>query len=219
MAPQSRGRKGHVRFDPAAMATHLSHLTGRLGCDWLMLAAERAGLLNGRWGPAPDPVRETRACRLRVATRTLGADSGSVRAGRDFTVATLRRWGAAERSQDIAIVVSELLTNALRHAVPLSGSMQPRPPIRLGLLHPGSFVVCAVADPSKAAPVPQTPSSLAETGRGLHIIRALSDQWGYTTTTDAGKVVWAIFTPRLTVPAPARYPDRLADTRVPEAAL
>jgi Histidine kinase-like ATPase domain len=219
MAPQLRGRQGHVRFDRAAMATHPSHLTGSLGCDWLMLAAEMAGLLNGRWRPASDPVHEAGGRRLRVATRTLGADAGSVRAGRDFTIARLRRWGAAERSQDIAIVVSELLTNALRHAVPLSGSIPPRQPIRLGLLHPGSSVLCAVADPSKAAPVPQTTGSLAETGRGLHIICALSDQWGYTSTTDAGKVVWATFTPRLTVPAPARYPASLADDRVPEAAL
>ena len=54
----------------------------------------------------------------RVATRTLGPGTGSVRTARDFTMATLQRWGTAERSQDIAIVVSELLTNALRHAVP-----------------------------------------------------------------------------------------------------
>ncbi len=194
------------------MATHPSYLTGSPGCHWLMLAAETAGLVNGRW--RPDQVRETRACRPRIATRMLGADAGSVRAGRDFTVATLRRWGTAERSQDIAIVVSELLTNALRHGVPLSGGDRLRQPIRLGLLDPGSFVLCAVADPSKAAPVPQTPGSLAETGRGLNIICALSDQWGYTTTTDAGKVVWAVFTPRLTLPA--RYPGRLAEERIPE---
>ena len=37
---------------------------------------------------------------------------------RDFTVAILRRWGMAERSPHIAMVVSELLTNALRHAPP-----------------------------------------------------------------------------------------------------
>jgi anti-sigma regulatory factor (Ser/Thr protein kinase) len=193
------------------MATHPSYLTGSPGCHWLMLAAEMAGLVNVRWRTDSELVRETRAGRLRIATRVLGADAGSVRAGRDFTVATLRGWGTAERSQDIAIVVSELLTNALRHAVPLSGGDRLRQPIRLGLLDPGSFVLCAVADPSKAAPVPQTPGSFAETGRGLHIICALSDQWGYTTTTDAGKVVWAMFTPRLTLPAPARYPSMLAE--------
>jgi len=41
--------------------------------------------------------------------------------------------------------------------------------------------------------VPQEPSYLAETGRGLHVISALADTWGYTTPTGTGKVVWAMF--------------------------
>ena len=81
-----------------------------------MLAAEMAGLAIGNWRPSADPVPAGWASSRRIATRALGADPGSVRAARDFTVATLRRWGMAERSQDIAIVVSELVTNALRHA-------------------------------------------------------------------------------------------------------
>jgi anti-sigma regulatory factor (Ser/Thr protein kinase) len=166
-----------------------------------MLAAETAGLVNGGWRPSPDPTPVSQAFLPRVAIRTLGADAGSVRAARDFTVATLRRWGTAERSQDIAIVVSELLTNALRHALPGSGRAGPHGSIRLGLLQPGPCVLCAVADPSNAAPVPQTPGSLAETGRGLHIICALSDRWGYTAQSDTGKIVWAMFYPRLTVHA------------------
>jgi anti-sigma regulatory factor (Ser/Thr protein kinase) len=104
----------------------------------------------------------------------------------------LERWGAAERSEDIAIVISELLTNALRHALPEPGRTRP---IRLGLLQPGPCLLCAVTDPSRAAPIPQaTPEFLPETGRGLHIICALSDRWGYTTLNDTGKVVWAAFT-------------------------
>jgi anti-sigma regulatory factor (Ser/Thr protein kinase) len=98
----------------------------------------------------------------------------------------------AERSEDIAIVISELLTNALRHALPEPGHTWP---IRLGLLQPGPCLLCAVTDPSRAAPIPQAPPELLpETGRGLHIICALSDRWGYTTLSDTGKVVWAAFT-------------------------
>jgi Histidine kinase-like ATPase domain len=198
------------------MAAHPSHLTAISSCRWLILAAEMAGWVNSERRPAPDPAATGPAGLPRIATRTLGADVGSVRAARDFTVATLHRWGAAERSQDIAIVVSELLTNALRHALPEPGEVRPQWPIRLGLLHPGPFVVCAVADPSRAAPVPQTRSSLAETGRGLHIICALSDQWGYTTPGEGGKVVWAMFTPPLRMPSPARYPSRPVRERIPE---
>ena len=86
------------------------------------------------------------------------------------------------------------MTNALRHALPGSGHTRPRRPIRLGLLQPGPCVLCAVADPGKTAPAPRTPGSLDETGRGLHLICALSDQWGYTTPSQTGKVVWALFT-------------------------
>jgi len=189
-----------------ATAAHRPDLTGRTGCPWLMLAAETAGLEGGSWRPPPVPGPAGWARLPQIATRTLGADTGSVRAARDFPVATLRRWGAAERSPDIAIVVSELVTNALQHARPGFGHARTGTTIRLGLLQPGPCVLCAVADPSEAAPTPQTPGSLAETGRGLHIICALSDQWGYTTPSETGKVVWALFRSRLTSPSPARYP-------------
>ena len=53
--------------------------------------------------------------------------------------------------------------------------------------------MCAVSDGSKAVPVPKEPELFDETGRGLHVIAALSDQWGYTTSVDMGKVIWALF--------------------------
>jgi len=167
-----------------------------IGARWLTLAAEMAGLTSGSWRSSPGPVSTGPLPLPRVATRTLGPDTGSVRTARDFTVATLQRWGIAERSQDIAIVISELLTNALRHALPGSGDGGTVRPIRFGLLQPGSCVLCAVADPSRAAPVLQTRGSFAETGRGMQIICALSDQWGFAPS-DTGKVVWAMFSPRL----------------------
>jgi hypothetical protein len=208
--PQENARLYRWRdeIDQTAMAAHPSHLTAGPGCRWLMLAAEMAGLVNGGRRPVPDAGPAGRARPPRIATRLLGADAGSVRAARDFTVATLHRWGMAERSPDITIVVSELLTNALRHALPTSSETGPRRPVRLGLLQPGPCVLCAVADPSTAAPAPQTPGSLTETGRGLHIIGVLSDQWGYTTPSETGKVVWALFHSRLTPPCPAPVPPQ-----------
>ena len=103
------------------MVAQRSYLESGTGCRWLMPAAEMAGLANGRWRPSPDPALARWAWLPRIATRALGADPGSVRTARDFTVATLHRWGMAERSPDMAIVVSELMTNALRHALPGSG--------------------------------------------------------------------------------------------------
>ena len=194
------------------MGADRPYLESGTGWHWLIPAAEMAGLASGRGRPSPDPALARWAWLPRIATRALGADPGSVRTARDFTVATLHRWGAGERSSDITLVVSELLTNALRHAG--SGEMGPRRPVWLGLLQPGPCVLCAVADPSAAAPTPQTPGFLAETGRGLHIICALSDQWGYTAPSETGKVVWALFHSRLTPPSPARYPRRRGRDRL-----
>jgi hypothetical protein len=185
------------------MAAYPSRGTGG---RWLMLAAEMAGLTSGSGRPSPDPTAVGWACLPRIATCTPGADAGSVRAARDFTVATLNRWSAAERCQDIAIVVSELLTNALRHALPGSSGARPQRAIRLGLLQLRLCVLCAVADPSTAAPVPRSPGALGETGRGLHIVCTLSDGWGYAMS-GTGKVVWAVFTARLMELSAARYPS------------
>ena len=183
------------------MAAHASHLAVSTGSRWLMLAAEMADLASGGRRPSPDLAPPDWALLPRIATRRLGADAGSVRAARDFVMDTLRRWGAAERSHDLAIVVSELVTDALRHALPACGDAGPGRPIRLGLLQAGPWVLCAVGDPSRAVPVPQTPGCLAETGRGMQMICALSDRWGYTPPSDTGKIVWAMFCLRPTAPA------------------
>ncbi len=184
-----------TEIDRAVTAPDPSHLAGT-SCRWLWPAAEMAGLAGGNWRASPEPAAVGWACPPRIATRALGAQAASVRAARDFTVATLRRWGTAQSSQDIAIVVSEMVTNALRHALPGPGGTRPRRPVRLGLLQQGPWVLCAVADPGKAAPVPRTAGSLAEAGRGLQMICAFSDLWGCTTPGDEGKVVWAMFTAR-----------------------
>ena len=210
-------------IDPVPLA-YPSRPPGRAGRQWLMLAADMAGLTSGNLSSSPDagpagwPGRPGRPGLPRIATRALGADAGSVRAARNFTISTLHRWHTAERSQDIATVVSELLTNALRHALPGAGDTRPRRPIQLGLLQQGPWVLCAVADPGMAVPVPRTAGSLAEAGRGLQMICAFSDLWGYTTPSDTGKVVWAMFTARRARPSPARSPGRPSRGPVPGTA-
>ncbi len=184
---------------------------GGIGWHWLTSAVEMVALASGNWPLAPDPALQRWTCFPRIATRTLGADARSVRAARDFTIATLQRWGVAERRDDIATVVSELLTNAVRHAQPGPGDTRCRWPIRLGLLQPGPCVLCAVADPSERAPVATEPGHLAETGRGLHVIGALSDQWGYTTPSDMGKVVWAMFSARPGPPHAGSQPGPMGE--------
>jgi Histidine kinase-like ATPase domain len=167
---------------------------------WLAPAIEMAAMASGNWPPSPRPGPSGWTCFPRVAIRTPGPDARAVREARGFTIATLQRWGVADRCDDIVLVVSELLANALRHALPGPGEPRLRCPVRLGLLQPGPCVLCAVADPSQHPPVLKEPGCLAETGRGLRVIGGLADAWGYTTQCDTGKVVWAVLSLE---PAPA----------------
>lgn len=130
--------------------------------------------------------------RIAVHTPALGADC--VRMARAFTSTTLRDWGVNDRTDDIVTVVSELLTNAWRHAMPGPCAIPSRRTIRLGLLQPDDRVLCAVADPSQQVPVPGEPDQWAESGRGLQVVTGLSDTWGYTGQAGSGKIVWAAFT-------------------------
>ena len=189
------------------MTTQAVSPAGNAGWHWLMPAAEMAAQASGGGAPGPDAVPVHWACFPEIATP--GVDANRIRAARDFTISTLQRWGVAERGEDVAVVVSELLTNALLHALPAVGHARTGWPIRLGLLQPERGVMCAVADPSRVAPVLQQSEHLGETGRGLHVIAALSDQWGCTIPTDMGKVMWAMFStrPAPPVPGPRFRPD------------
>jgi Histidine kinase-like ATPase domain len=162
-------------------------------CCWLAPVLQMAAVASGNWPLWPEPGPEGWTCFPRVATRSLDMKTKPVRAARDFAVATVQRWGAAECADDVAIVVSELVTNALRHALPAPGEAPRRRPVRLGLLRPGPCVLCAVADPGWTVPVAKETDVLAETGRGLHVVGALADLWGYTTPSNEGKAVWAMF--------------------------
>jgi Histidine kinase-like ATPase domain len=173
---------------------------------WLATAVEMAATATGNWPLSQQPGARGWTRFPRVATRTPGMDARPARAARDFAVATAQRWGAAGRCDDIGVVVSELVTNALRHALPDCGETQPPNLIRLGLLQPGPCVLCAVADPSLRTPIMTQTGELAESGRGLHVIGALADTWGYAPATGTGKVVWAMFAIDQTPPHASSHP-------------
>jgi len=141
-----------------------------------------------------------------TCARSIGA--GSVRACRDFAVATLRQWGVCDRDDDIAVVVSELVTNALRHALPAAAAAPGGWPVQVGLARPGRSLLCAVCDPSDRLPVPREPDPLEETGRGLQVVASLSDEWGCSVPGAMGKIVWARFT---TATAQQRLAKRFHD--------
>ena len=184
----------------AAVTADRASLAGEVGAaanwHWLSAAADMAATVSGVWPLARNPADSRLPGYPRVATRTPGAGPDSVRVARDFTAATLARWGIGDRRDDIVVVVSELLTNALRYTVPCPGTAWPRWPVRLGLLQPGPWVLCAISDPSDEVPAPREPDWCCESGRGLHVVASLCDEWGCTPPGPRGKVVWAMFATR-----------------------
>src|SRR5258706_371733 len=64
-------------------------------------------------------------------------------------------------------------------------------------LAPSVALPAAASAPRQRPREPKDPDYLAESGRGLHVIEALSDRWGFTVPAESGKVVWALFSVRL----------------------
>ncbi|HKC27929.1 MAG TPA: response regulator [Jatrophihabitans sp.] len=106
----------------------------------------------------------------------------SARQARAFTAATLDNWGVADIVDDVLLVVTELVNNAVTHALSeceLSISVSP---LSLRI---------EVSDEGAGAPDPLPPSSTRNHGRGLHLVDALTAAWGFEPREGGGKMVWA----------------------------
>jgi hypothetical protein len=125
--------------------------------------------------------------------RTAAIVPETPRAAREFTRDTLQRWDLWPVYPDAAVVVSELVTNALRYGLRVSGaplSVAPGP-VDLTLWSRETYLICVVADPNPEPPVLRPPDSIAEAGRGLQVVQALTSSWGWTVRGGPQKVVWA----------------------------
>jgi anti-sigma regulatory factor (Ser/Thr protein kinase) len=112
---------------------------------------------------------------------------------RRLTEDTLRQWGLTSLTEDAVLIVAELAANAVSHTI--SSAANPEPAgehLGLRLLRRPNEVICAVLDPSDAAPVLKRPGPVEEGGRGLQLVDALSDVWGWSPVVGRGKAVWAV---------------------------
>ncbi|MFC8100852.1 SpoIIE family protein phosphatase [Streptomyces sp. NPDC057363] len=116
-----------------------------------------------------------------VATWDIPADPSLVAPVRKQVVEQLSAWALLEASFTAELVVSELVTNAIRY-----GSS----PIRLRLIHDTATLICEVSDTSHTAPHLRRAKTWDEGGRGLLLVAQLTQRWGSRHTTE-GKTIWA----------------------------
>jgi anti-sigma regulatory factor (Ser/Thr protein kinase) len=115
-----------------------------------------------------------------VASWELPNDPAAVRIARQAAARQLGEWGLEPLGTTVELVVSELVTNAIRYG----GG-----PVRLRLIQ-HQVLTCEVSDSNTGHPRPRQPHLIDENGRGLFLVAQLSRRWGSRSATD-GKVVWA----------------------------
>lgn len=104
----------------------------------------------------------------------------SPRAAREHTRTLLGPWLTDEEIEDVALLVTELVTNAVRHA----GSR-----IRLSIELDEHCLRVEVFDESLEEPIVRVPSPDELGGRGLLLVDAIATNWGCQFGDD-GKIVW-----------------------------
>ncbi|MET7937100.1 SpoIIE family protein phosphatase [Streptomyces sp. NPDC005322] len=115
-----------------------------------------------------------------VASWDLPFDPAVVAHARSLAVHQLAEWGLDELVMTTELIVSELITNAIRHGTG---------PIRLRLIR-HSMLICEVSDASSTSPRLRHARTTDEGGRGLFLVAQLTRRWG-TRYTEGGKLIWA----------------------------
>jgi PAS domain S-box-containing protein len=116
----------------------------------------------------------------RIVCWDLPAEPAVVAEARARAARQLAAWGLEEVTFTTELIVSELLTNAIRHA---------EPPIQLRMILDGALC-CEVSDGSSTAPHLRRADRYDEDGRGLLLVAHLSERWG-SRHTRTGKTIWA----------------------------
>ncbi|QIY75235.1 SpoIIE family protein phosphatase [Streptomyces sp. RLB1-33] len=139
-------------------------------------------VLSGR--PADDIVlllaRTSALGAQRVRTWHLPRDPAAVAGARKVAGEQVAAWGLDETAFATELIVSELVTNAIRYG---------EAPIQLRLIR-DSTLICEVSDGSSTAPHMRRARVFDEGGRGLLLVAQVAERWG-SRQTPAGKTIWA----------------------------
>ncbi len=115
-----------------------------------------------------------------VASIDLPEDTASTSRARRFVGDHLDRWARADLYDDVCLIVTELVSNAVIHA-----RSESRVVLRLG----DGVLRIEVTDQGPGTPEPQPASATRPNGRGLMLISAIATAWGIDPAT-GGKQVW-----------------------------
>jgi anti-sigma regulatory factor (Ser/Thr protein kinase) len=119
-----------------------------------------------------------------------GAFPGAVPCARLHARAVLWEWSLTWLTEQVELLVSELVTNAVQESR-LLGEFTT---VRFWLLSDGRKLLIQVWDASQCPPHPEEAGEeIAEGGRGLMLVAAMSDRWSwYPVPETGGKIVWAL---------------------------
>ncbi|MFD8382652.1 SpoIIE family protein phosphatase [Streptomyces sp. NPDC059679] len=115
----------------------------------------------------------------RIADWEVPSEPALVSAVRAAVAARLAEWDLGDVAFTTELILSELITNAIRYATG---------PIRVRLLCDRSLI-CEVSDTSSTSPHLRYAATEDEGGRGLFLVSRFADRWG-TRYTAEGKVIW-----------------------------
>ncbi len=163
------------------------------------------GTSHAFWGPEPrsDVGPSMRGSQLTTPwpmtdTLTLGALPTAVGSARVHACVLVSEWAMADMAENVTLIVSELVTNAVLASTDVDGRPEYAnasaglPIVHLRLSSDHEWIVIEVWDLSPHAPEAKQPEPDAENGRGLVLVEALSQQWGWGRVPGwPGKVVWA----------------------------
>lgn len=182
-------------------------ITPQSGGMGTVRVAVRSGVRPVAQSPAPVPVLpplidyRALAYRLTQPHLEMTAWPGAVTVARHHARQVLWDKGFKELIEPAELLVSELVTNAVR----ISGGLDEPGAVRPGAVRPAAGVIrlwvsvepdsvlVLVWDASPATPERQSPAPDAESGRGLLLVEMLSRAWGsFELESEPGKVVWAL---------------------------